>query len=65
MQSKVAHPGLTRYRDMQPNVAHEADMKGAAVMEYGTIEREIHVDASPQLVFEVVSRPVERLVAAA
>ena len=26
-------------------------------MEYGTIEREIHVDASPELVFEVVSRP--------
>jgi uncharacterized protein YndB with AHSA1/START domain len=27
------------------------------VMEYGTIEREIHVDAAPELVFEVVSRP--------
>jgi uncharacterized protein YndB with AHSA1/START domain len=26
-------------------------------MEYGSIEREIHVDASPELVFEVVSRP--------
>ncbi|GGS59285.1 MULTISPECIES: SRPBCC family protein [Actinokineospora] len=26
-------------------------------MEYGTIEREIHVDASPEVVFEVVSRP--------
>jgi uncharacterized protein YndB with AHSA1/START domain len=26
-------------------------------MEYGTIEREIHVDASPEIVFEVVSRP--------
>ena len=26
-------------------------------MEYGTIEREIHVDASPELVFDVVSRP--------
>ena len=26
-------------------------------MEYGTIEREIHVEASPEIVFEVVSRP--------
>ncbi len=26
-------------------------------MEYGSIEREIHVDASPQVVFEVISRP--------
>ncbi|HZN75467.1 MAG TPA: SRPBCC domain-containing protein [Micromonosporaceae bacterium] len=26
-------------------------------MEYGSIEREIHVDASPEVVFEVVSRP--------
>lgn len=26
-------------------------------MEYGSIEREIHVDASPEIVFEVVSRP--------
>lgn len=26
-------------------------------MELGTIEREIHVDASPEIVFEVVSRP--------
>jgi uncharacterized protein YndB with AHSA1/START domain len=25
--------------------------------EYGTIEREIHVDAAPDVVFEVVSRP--------
>jgi uncharacterized protein YndB with AHSA1/START domain len=27
-------------------------------MEYGSIEREIHVDASPEVVFEVVSSPV-------
>jgi len=27
------------------------------VMEYGTIEREIHVDAAPEVVFEVVSSP--------
>ncbi|MGN9786411.1 SRPBCC family protein [Nonomuraea sp. ZG12] len=26
-------------------------------MEYGRIEREIHVDASPEVAFEVVSRP--------
>ena len=26
-------------------------------MELGTIEREIHIDASPEIVFEVVSRP--------
>jgi uncharacterized protein YndB with AHSA1/START domain len=26
-------------------------------MEFGTIEREIYVDASPEVVFEVVSRP--------
>ena len=26
-------------------------------MEYGSIEREIHIDASPEVVFEVVSSP--------
>lgn len=26
-------------------------------MEYGAIERDIHVDASPEVVFEVISRP--------
>ncbi|MCW2764628.1 MAG: Activator of Hsp90 ATPase 1 family protein [Nocardioides sp.] len=26
-------------------------------MEYGTIEREIHIDASPEVVFEVISSP--------
>jgi uncharacterized protein YndB with AHSA1/START domain len=26
-------------------------------MEYGTIEREIHIAASPEVVFEVISRP--------
>ncbi|MEV4759438.1 SRPBCC domain-containing protein [Micromonospora sp. NPDC049559] len=26
-------------------------------MEYGTIEREIHIDASPEVVFDVVSSP--------
>ena len=26
-------------------------------MEYGTLERQIHIDASPEIVFEVLSRP--------
>jgi uncharacterized protein YndB with AHSA1/START domain len=26
-------------------------------MEFGTIEREVHIDASPEIVFEVISRP--------
>ena len=26
-------------------------------MEYGTIEREIHIDARPEVVFDVISRP--------
>ncbi|MBB5789340.1 SRPBCC family protein [Jiangella mangrovi] len=26
-------------------------------MEYGTLERQIHIEASPEVVFEVVSRP--------
>jgi uncharacterized protein YndB with AHSA1/START domain len=28
-----------------------------AAMEYGSIEREIHIEASPEVVFEVISRP--------
>jgi uncharacterized protein YndB with AHSA1/START domain len=27
-------------------------------MEYGTIEREIYIDATPEVVFDVVSNPV-------
>jgi uncharacterized protein YndB with AHSA1/START domain len=30
---------------------------GGSGIEYGSIEREIYVDASPEIVFEVVSRP--------
>jgi uncharacterized protein YndB with AHSA1/START domain len=41
-----------RYRDVQPNIAESGQ-----TMEYGSIEREIHVDASPEVVFEVVSSP--------
>jgi uncharacterized protein YndB with AHSA1/START domain len=26
-------------------------------MEFGTIEREVHIDASPEVVFDVISRP--------
>src|SRR6478609_4789085 len=26
-------------------------------MEYGTLERQVHIEASPEVVFEVVSRP--------
>jgi uncharacterized protein YndB with AHSA1/START domain len=40
------------YRDVQPNVA-----EGRKNMEYGTIEREIHVDALPEVVFDVISSP--------
>jgi uncharacterized protein YndB with AHSA1/START domain len=36
----------------QPKVA-----KGLVSMEHGSIERDIHVDASPEVVFEVISRP--------
>jgi uncharacterized protein YndB with AHSA1/START domain len=32
-------------------------MRVGAGMEYGSIERELYVDASPEVVFEVVSRP--------
>jgi uncharacterized protein YndB with AHSA1/START domain len=32
-------------------------LRKVALMEFGTIEREIHIDASPEVVFDVVSRP--------
>jgi uncharacterized protein YndB with AHSA1/START domain len=32
-------------------------MDGATIEEFGTIEREIHIDASPEVVFDVVSSP--------
>jgi len=38
---------------VQPNVA-ESEKN----MEYGSIERELHIDASPDVVFEVISSPV-------
>ncbi len=51
-QPTVARRVACRYRDVQPNVAEKE-----TTMEYGSIEREIHVDASPEVVFEVVSSP--------
>jgi uncharacterized protein YndB with AHSA1/START domain len=40
------------YGDVQPNVAGSEN-----IMEYGSIERDIYVDATPDVVFEVVSQP--------
>jgi uncharacterized protein YndB with AHSA1/START domain len=37
---------------MQPLVAHQEDP-----MEYGSIERELHIDAAPEVVYEVISSP--------
>ena len=39
---------------MRNQTLHET---GFTSMEYGTIEREIHVDASPDVVFDVISSP--------
>src|ERR1041384_7117405 len=51
-QQKVAHPCGARYCDVQPNVAHRS-----AAMEHRTIERELHIEASPEVVFDVISSP--------
>jgi uncharacterized protein YndB with AHSA1/START domain len=40
------------YGHLQPKVA-----EGTEDMEHGTIERELHIDASPEVVFDVVSSP--------
>jgi uncharacterized protein YndB with AHSA1/START domain len=40
------------YGNAQPNVAESEKH-----MEFGSIEREIHVDASPEIVFDVISSP--------
>jgi uncharacterized protein YndB with AHSA1/START domain len=40
------------YGYAQPNVAESEKH-----MEYGTLERELHIDASPEVVFEVISSP--------
>src|SRR5437763_13257045 len=48
----VAQPGGLPYGHRQPKVATRG-----SVMEYGSIEREIHVDAVPEVVYEVISTP--------
>lgn len=48
----VARPENLGYGDVQPNVAESGKH-----MEYGSIERQIHVDASPEVVFDVISSP--------
>src|SRR5690349_13365323 len=48
-------------RELQPSVAYCRKTPNRATMscrmEYGTIEKRIHIDASPEVVYEVVSRP--------
>jgi uncharacterized protein YndB with AHSA1/START domain len=51
-QPMVARRGFFVYRNVQPNVAEDG-----MTMEYGSIERELHIDASPEVVFEVISSP--------
>jgi len=48
----VAQRIVARYVDLQPNVAESGKL-----MEFGSIEREIYVDAPPEIVFEVISSP--------
>jgi uncharacterized protein YndB with AHSA1/START domain len=38
-------------------VIRNQTLRKVASMEFGTIEREIHIDASPEVVFDVVSSP--------
>src|SRR5262245_17979227 len=47
----VARCAETGYGVVQPNVAQ------GEVMDHATIEREIHIDATPDVVFDVVSNP--------
>src|SRR6478752_6134987 len=56
----------SRRHQTQPKVAQGAGpvvhlrnqrLRKAAGMEYGSIEREIYVDASPEVVYEVISKP--------
>jgi uncharacterized protein YndB with AHSA1/START domain len=39
------------------SVIRNQTLQKVASMEFGTIEREIHIDASPEVVFDVVSSP--------
>jgi uncharacterized protein YndB with AHSA1/START domain len=47
----VAHVGQLGYSKAQPDVAEGANM------EFGTLERQIQIDAAPEVVFDVVSSP--------
>lgn len=51
MQPNVAHSEVTRYVDATKGCERLVSV------EHGSIERDIHVDASPDVVFEVISRP--------
>src|SRR5687768_5452719 len=48
----VAHCTSDPYGDAQPIVAYRR-----FIMEYGTIERELRIEASPEVVFDVISSP--------
>src|SRR3954454_5721005 len=48
----VAHPWGVRHNETQRLVAVQE-----VRMEYGTIEREVRIDASPDTVFEVITSP--------
>lgn len=51
MQPNVARGEVTRYVDATKGCERLVSV------EHGSIERDIHVDASPDVVFEVISRP--------
>jgi uncharacterized protein YndB with AHSA1/START domain len=48
----VASQAVIGYCDLQPNIA-----ESETTMEYGRIEREIHIDAAPDVVFDVITTP--------
>jgi uncharacterized protein YndB with AHSA1/START domain len=49
----VAYVVRMLYSHVQPMIAQGQE----SLMEYGSIEREIHVEAAPEIVFEVISSP--------
>src|SRR4249919_4017946 len=46
-----------RFRTGSCTVTRNQTLRKVTSMEFGTIEREIHIDASPEVVFDVVSSP--------
>jgi uncharacterized protein YndB with AHSA1/START domain len=52
-QPKVASLVILYYVDVQPNIARKETSMG-----YGSIERALHIDASPEVVYEVINSPV-------